>query len=79
MSSSKAISPLHHFGAQMFKNARWRTVDAGEVIYSCDKDIFQLNFIMEGLVHVHTCPGRNFTIGRWEERTLGSWGDRSYQ
>ena len=52
-------------GAQMFKNARWRTVEAGEVIYSCEKDIFQLNFIMEGLVHIHTCPGRDFTVGRW--------------
>ena len=49
---------------QMFKNAKWRTVEAGEVIYSFDKDVFQINFLMEGLVDIECRQGCAFTIGR---------------
>ena len=61
---------------QMFKNAKWKTVEACEVIYSFDRNVFQLNFLMEGLVNIESSQGFYFTIGRWgygNVRAGGGW------
>ena len=62
---------------QMFKNAKWKTVEAGEVIYSFDRNVFQLKFLMEGLVDIESSQGFSFTIGRWgyspNARAGGRW------
>lgn len=48
---------------QIFKDATRRKFKAGEVLYCFDKDIFQLNFIIDGLVKLELQNGVNFNLG----------------
>jgi hypothetical protein len=46
----------------MMKNAKWRDFQEGDTIYEEGRDVYVLNFIVQGIVRLKTA-GQNFNIG----------------